>query len=286
MPRRPRPNGRFGAMPIYILAAALAAIAGFAVMSLVAVPDAGQPVKIVTAEDAAGDAEKPSGLEKLVRVEPASALPDVTFTDGEGRDRNLGEWRGKVVLVNLWATWCAPCKLEMPSLDRLQAKLGGADFAVLPISLDRTGPDKPRQFLTSNGLKNLDLFLDRGNTPDADAARARPAAQRARRRQGREIARLAGPAEWDRRRSGDDDPRGDGESGRWIGDGDLFHLRHPFRPSRDPQAEPAAFPIRGGDGRGADRGMERRGRAAAIPSIISAISASAMRAPRPTIWRS
>jgi thiol-disulfide isomerase/thioredoxin len=184
-------------MPIYILAAALAAIAGFAVMSLIAVPDAGQPVKSVIAENTADDAAKPSGLEKLVRVQPPAALPDVAFTDGEGRDRNLGEWRGKVVLVNLWATWCAPCKLEMPSLDRLQAKLGGADFAVLPISLDRTGAEKPRQFLASNGLKNLDLFLDRGSTLMQTLRVPGLPLSVLVDRQGREIARLAGPAEWD-----------------------------------------------------------------------------------------
>ena len=184
-------------MPIYILAAALAAIAGFAVMSLVAVRGPGQPVRSVTAENTAGDAEKPSGLEKLVRTQPAVALPDVAFTDGEGRDRNLGEWRGKVVLVNLWATWCAPCKVEMPGLDRLQAKLGGADFAVLPISLDRTGPEKPRQFLAANGLKNLDLFLDRGSTLMQTLRVPGLPLSILVDRQGREIARLAGSAEWD-----------------------------------------------------------------------------------------
>lgn len=189
-------------MPIYILAAALAAIAGFTAMSLVVAPDAGRPVKIVTVEDAAsgsaaGDAGKSSGLERLVRVEPANALPNLIFTDGEGRDRNLGEWRGKVILVNLWATWCAPCKREMPSLDRLQAKLGGADFAVLPISLDRTGPEKPRQFLASNGLTNLDLFLDRGGTLMQTLRVSGLPLSVLIDRQGREIARLAGPAEWD-----------------------------------------------------------------------------------------
>ena len=184
-------------MPIYILAAALAAIAGFAVFSLVGGPDAGKSVPIVAAGDASADAGRPSGLGKLVRVTPPAALPEIAFADGEGRDRKLGEWQGKVVLVNLWATWCAPCKLEMPSLDRLQAKLGGADFAVLPISLDRTGPDKPRQFLTSNGLKNLGLFLDRGNSLMQPLRVPGLPLTVLIDRQGREIARLAGPAEWD-----------------------------------------------------------------------------------------
>lgn len=184
-------------MPIYILAAALAAIAGFAVMSLLAVPEAGRPAKIAAAEDATGGAETSSGLEKLVRAVPPAALPDIAFVDGDGRDRNLGEWRGKVVLVNLWATWCAPCKREMPGLDRLQAKLGGADFTVLPISLDRSGPEKPGQFLASNGLKNLPLYLDRGSTiMQALRVPGLPVSIIVD-RQGREVARLAGSAEWD-----------------------------------------------------------------------------------------
>jgi thiol-disulfide isomerase/thioredoxin len=188
---------RVGAMPIYILAAALAAIAGFAVMSLLAVPEAGRPAKIAAAEDAAGGAETSSGLEKLVRAVPPAALPDIAFVDGDGRDRNLGEWRGKVVLVNLWATWCAPCKREMPGLDRLQAKLGGADFTVLPISLDRSGPEKPGQFLASNGLKNLPLYLDRGSSIMQTLRVPGLPVSIIVDRQGREVARLAGSAEWD-----------------------------------------------------------------------------------------
>ena len=183
-------------MPIYILAAVLAAMAGFAAMSFLYRGPAGV---ISTAENAASDAgaATASGLERLVRVDPPGTLSGVTFSDGEGRARTLSEWRGKVVLVNLWATWCAPCKREMPSLDRLQAKLGGAHFAVLPISLDRTGPEKPRQFLAANGLKNLDLFLDSGNTlMQAMRAPGLPLSVLLD-RQGREIARLAGPAEWD-----------------------------------------------------------------------------------------
>ena len=191
------PARRRSAMAIYILAAAFAAIAGFELISLVLPQNGDPPGRIAAPQDSAAPAEKPSGLEKLVRVEPANGLPVFTFTDGEGQTRNFSEWRGKVVLINLWATWCAPCKLEMPSLDRLQAKLGGADFAVLPISLDRTGLDKPRQFLTSNGLKNLDLFLDSGNSLMQTLRVSGLPLSVLVDRQGREIARLAGPAEWD-----------------------------------------------------------------------------------------
>jgi thiol-disulfide isomerase/thioredoxin len=190
---------RGGAIPIYILAALVAAMAGFAAMSFLY---RGPALTISTAGDEAPGASSSgaataSGLERLVRVDPPGALSGVAFSDGEGRARDLGAWRGKVVLVNLWATWCAPCKREMPSLDRLQAKLGGADFAVLPISLDRTGPEKPRQFLASNGLKNLDLFLDSANTLMQTMRAPGLPLSVILDRQGREIARLAGPAEWD-----------------------------------------------------------------------------------------
>jgi thiol-disulfide isomerase/thioredoxin len=81
-------------------------------------------------------------------VKPANpqALPDLSFTGADGKPHRLSEWRGKVVLLNVWATWCAPCKVEMPSLDRLQAKLGGEAFSVLALSVDRTGIEKPAAF--------------------------------------------------------------------------------------------------------------------------------------------
>jgi thiol-disulfide isomerase/thioredoxin len=188
--------GRFGATPIYILAAVVAAIAGFGVFSFL------YPARTVILQaDGGGATESPSenasGLERMVRVSPPNVLGDIVFTDGEGRTRNLAEWRGKVVLVNLWATWCAPCKREMPSLDRLEAKLGGADFAVLPISLDRTGLEKPRQFLASNGLTKLGLFLDSTNALMQTMRAPGLPLSVLLDKQGREIARLAGPAEWD-----------------------------------------------------------------------------------------
>jgi thiol-disulfide isomerase/thioredoxin len=188
-------HGRFGATPIYILAAVLAAIAGFGVFSFLY-----PPRTVVT--QAVGPAverqtEKANGLDRLVHVSPPNALGAIAFTDGEGRARSLSEWRGKIVLVNLWATWCAPCKREMPSLDRLEAKFGGAEFAVLPISFDRNGPEKPREFLASNGLTKLGLFLDGANTlMQALRVPGLPLSILLD-RQGREIARLAGPAEWD-----------------------------------------------------------------------------------------
>jgi thiol-disulfide isomerase/thioredoxin len=193
---RAAPAERRGRTPLYILAAALAAIAGFGAMWIA---DRMRPSTTTTAPAAQGaeSSANPSGLERLVRVDSARPLTGITFTDGEGRQRTLDEWRGKVVLINLWATWCAPCKLEMPSLDRLQAKLGGADFAVVPVSLDRTGAEKPRAFLTSNKLEHLELFLDSGNAlTTALRAPGLPLSVLVN-YEGKEIARLAGSAEWD-----------------------------------------------------------------------------------------
>ncbi len=191
-------------LPLYSLAAVFAAIAGF--LAVIVADRIGGPPQAGIANNAdAGSAaaanvaepEASSGLEKLVRSETPKPLPAFTFTDGNGRERRLSDWKGRVVLLNLWATWCAPCKVEMPSLDRLQARLGGPDFQVVPISLDWSGPDKPRQFLKANKLDNLALYLDSSKTVlRAVGALGLPTTVLID-REGREIARLAGAAEWD-----------------------------------------------------------------------------------------
>ena len=73
-------------------------------------------------------------------------LPDLAFDDAGGQPKKLSDWRGRTVLVNLWATWCVPCRKEMPALDELQAKLGGADFEVVAINIDTRDPEKPKNF--------------------------------------------------------------------------------------------------------------------------------------------
>jgi thiol-disulfide isomerase/thioredoxin len=185
---------------LYSLAAAGAAIAGFLTIALTDRLLPAQPSQVTPPRQAATPAsEAPAspGLERIVKLSAPKALSEIGFNDGDGKAHALSEWRGKVVLVNLWATWCAPCQKEMPSLDRLQAKLGGADFAVLPISLDRTGPEKPRQFLAASKLSNLGLYLDANNNlMQALAVPGLPLSVLLD-REGREIARLAGPAEWD-----------------------------------------------------------------------------------------
>jgi thiol-disulfide isomerase/thioredoxin len=87
-------------------------------------------------------------------------LPDLAFRDGSGSERHLAEWRGRTVLLNLWATWCLPCRKEMPTLDELQAKLGGPPFEVLSINIDTRDPDKARAWLKEVGIARLGYYAD------------------------------------------------------------------------------------------------------------------------------
>src|SRR5580704_6410616 len=128
-------------------------------------------------------------------------LPDLAFEDGDGKPRKLSEWRGRTVLVNLWATWCVPCRKEMPALDRLQTKLGGKDFEVVAINIDTRDPEKPKNFLKEARLTALGYFSDEKaksfqDLKAAGRALGMPTSVLIDGR-GCEIATIAGPAEWD-----------------------------------------------------------------------------------------
>lgn len=128
------------------------------------------------------------------------AAPPVSFADAAGAQKTLTDWRDRVVLLNLWATWCVPCRKEMPALDELQAKLGGADFEVVAVNIDTRNLDKPKAWLTEAGITRLAYYAD----PSAKIFQDLKAAGKAFGmpttllvdRNGCEIASLAGPAEW------------------------------------------------------------------------------------------
>src|SRR5712692_6731596 len=121
----------------------------------------------------------------------------IQFEDADGRPRSLTDFRGKVVLLNIWATWCVPCRKEMPTLDRLQAKLGGSDFQVVALSIDRGGVPVVKQFYEELGLKSLGIYVDQsGQAASVLGALGIPTTLLVD-REGREIARKLGPAEWD-----------------------------------------------------------------------------------------
>ncbi|HET6522427.1 MAG TPA: TlpA disulfide reductase family protein, partial [Geminicoccaceae bacterium] len=131
------------------------------------------------------------------RSEPPAALPEVAFEDADGGAVSLADFRGRVVVLNLWATWCAPCRLEMPSLDRLQAELGGPDLEVVALSVDRAGVDEVAAFLDEVGAGHLGLYRD----PTMAATRALGALGLPTTvivdREGREVGRALGEREWD-----------------------------------------------------------------------------------------
>jgi thiol-disulfide isomerase/thioredoxin len=132
----------------------------------------------------------------VFKKEP-EALPDVRFQDANGTEKTLSDWRGKVVLVNLWATWCAPCRKEMPALDRLQKELGSSKFEVVAISIDRTGLAGARKFLDETGVKNLALYADPTTKLSSVLKAVGLPVTVLIDAKGREVGRLVGPAEWD-----------------------------------------------------------------------------------------
>ena len=87
-------------------------------------------------------------------------LPEIRFADDQGHELTLADFRGRVVLLNIWATWCAPCRKEMPTLDRLQARFGGKDFLAIALSLDREGAPAVRRFYEKLGLEKLGIYVD------------------------------------------------------------------------------------------------------------------------------
>jgi thiol-disulfide isomerase/thioredoxin len=127
-------------------------------------------------------------------------LPDLAFWDADGKPKKLSDWRGRTVLVNLWATWCVPCRKEMPALESLQTRLGGSNFEVVAINIDTRDPAKPKNFLNDAHLTRLGYYSD----PNAKVFQDLKAIGRALGMptsvlvdgQGCEIATIAGPADW------------------------------------------------------------------------------------------
>jgi thiol-disulfide isomerase/thioredoxin len=127
-------------------------------------------------------------------------LPDLAFEDADGKPKKLSDWRGRTVLLNLWATWCVPCRKEMPALEQLQTKLGGPDFEVVAVNIDTRDPEKPKNFLKDANLTRLGYFSDQKAKVFQDLkaigrALGMPTSVLVD-SQGCEIATIAGPAEW------------------------------------------------------------------------------------------
>ncbi|RTM14176.1 MAG: TlpA family protein disulfide reductase [Bradyrhizobiaceae bacterium] len=126
-------------------------------------------------------------------------LANLQFEDDSGQGRSLTDFKGKVVVLNIWATWCVPCRQEMPTLDRLQAALSGPNFQVVPVSIDRGGVDTIRKFYAEIAVQQLGIYVDKsGQVLRGLGAIGLPTTLIID-RSGQEVARIVGPAEWDSR---------------------------------------------------------------------------------------
>ncbi len=206
MPERPSPHpAAMRRIPVTIGAVLIGAVIGFAgvygIGGLKRSP-AGDPACRGAVDVARRLAPLAQGeVAALTMATAPLRLPDLAFEDAEGRPKKLSDWRGRMVLVNLWATWCVPCRKEMPALESLQTRLGGPNFEVVAVNIDTRDPEKPKNFLKEANLTRLGYFSD----PKAKIFQDLKAIGRALGMptsvlvdgEGCEIATIAGPAEWD-----------------------------------------------------------------------------------------
>ena len=146
---------------------------------------------------------KPLARGEVAAVNTAASplrVPDLAFADAAGKPRTLADWRGRTVLLNLWATWCVPCRQEMPALDALEQRLGGGGFEVVAVNIDTRDLGKPKTWLRDVGIQKLGYYAD----PSAKIFQDLKAIGRAFGMpttllidpSGCELATIAGPAEW------------------------------------------------------------------------------------------
>jgi thiol-disulfide isomerase/thioredoxin len=169
-------------------------VSGLALLLVVALA----AVFVATSSDSAdGPPAFRGAMQEFQPSARAEAAPAVNFTDIDGKPLTLADFRGRVVLLNFWATWCGPCVEEMPSLDRLQAKLGGDRFAIVAVSVDREGLSIVKPFLERLHVANLATYLDpRGASMRAFGVRGLPTSVIID-RDGKAVGRLEGMASWD-----------------------------------------------------------------------------------------
>jgi len=151
----------------------------------------------LTADDRTVLSEMRQGdMRKLVILDAPRDRIEARFVDLYGNAVGIGDFAGKVVLVNFWATWCPPCRAEMPSIDALSGSLSGGDFQVVAISTDRAGAEKAQGFFDEIGVEHLKLYHDRHRDMARQAGVLGLPVTLILDRQGREIARMHGDADW------------------------------------------------------------------------------------------
>lgn len=145
------------------------------------------------------------GVDALVHGEVAALtlatrpnqLGPIAFDNADGKRTTIGSFKGKTILLNLWATWCAPCRQEMPSLDKLQAAIGSRNFSVVPVNVDTVRLDRPKAFLREIGATNLPFYADNAADILQDLKPKGLPTTILIGMDGCEIGTMAGPAQWD-----------------------------------------------------------------------------------------
>ncbi|MTH96448.1 TlpA disulfide reductase family protein [Roseibium sp. RKSG952] len=187
-----------------ITAGIAGAVAALAALYVIAGPN-GNTAEGKTCQGAlaAANAAKPYATGEVAAFLPAQkplGLSEISFKGPDGQPVTMADFKGKTVLLNLWATWCAPCRKEMPALDELERDLGSQDFEVVAVNLDRGGPDKPKAFLNEIGVKDLTYYSDSSNQLLQDLRKKARATGLPTTiligPEGCEIGTMYGPAEW------------------------------------------------------------------------------------------
>ena len=180
---------------------ALSALTGFAAVYVIKGRSDNAPSTVATepsANDTASSSKSTSNeMAAFVKKAVPAALPDITFQDTSGKDVTLASFKGKTVLLNLWATWCQPCREEMPALNRLQQELGSDKFEVVALSLDRQGLEASRKFLDDVNAHDVKLYTDATTKQGLALKLVGMPTTILINKDGLEVGRLAGPAKWD-----------------------------------------------------------------------------------------
>ncbi len=169
---------------VMLLAAAIVAAASFAVYMMLIRNDQSTRPKL-------------AGMENFIPAREVKPVPQVLFLNEQGKQVSLDQFRGSIVVLNLWATWCTPCLAEMPMLDRLQQQLKDVGVVVVALSIDRDGPPAVREFFNRYGIKHLAVYVDPTMRAQSMLKTFGLPTTILIDKQGRERGRLVGPAEWD-----------------------------------------------------------------------------------------
>jgi thiol-disulfide isomerase/thioredoxin len=175
---------------VFVLVVAIVAAAALGVYMLARLNEEPQPKKL-------------GGIENFIPAREVLPSPKSAFLDEHGVMVNLDRFRGKVVVLSLWATWCTPCVAEMPMLDRLQQQLKDVDVVVVALSLDRGGPNVVKAFYQEHGIEHLGVYVDPSMRAQSDFKVIGLPTTILIDREGRDRGRIVGPAEWDDAKAAD-----------------------------------------------------------------------------------